>query len=55
MNISNKSGNYLAMTERRIITGINDSLGFFPVVSIIGPRLVGKTILAKQIPASFYF
>lgn len=39
------------MIDRRIIEDINDSLGFFPVVSIIGPRQVGKTTLAKQIMA----
>ena len=37
------------MITRRIITEITDSLSFFPVVSIIGPRQVGKTTLAKQI------
>ena len=37
------------MITRRIFTEITDSLGFFPVVSIIGPRQVGKTTLAKQI------
>lgn len=35
--------------ERRIFSKINDSLNFFPVVSIIGPRQVGKTTLAKMI------
>lgn len=39
------------MIVRRIIADINDSLGFFPVVSIIGPRQVGKTTLAKIIMA----
>jgi uncharacterized protein len=39
------------MIDRRIIADINDSLGFFPVVSIIGPRQVGKTTLAKLIMA----
>jgi uncharacterized protein len=39
------------MIDRRIIADINDSLGFFPVVSIIGPRQVGKTTLAKIIMA----
>ena len=37
------------MINRRIIADINDSLSFFPVVSIVGPRQVGKTTLAKQI------
>lgn len=37
------------MITRRIFTEISDSLSFFPVVSIIGPRQVGKTTLAKQI------
>lgn len=37
------------MITRRIFTEIMDSLSFFPVVSIIGPRQVGKTTLAKQI------
>lgn len=35
--------------NRRISAEIHDSLSFFPVVSIIGPRQVGKTTLAKQI------
>jgi predicted AAA+ superfamily ATPase len=34
---------------RRISSEILDSLSFFPVVSIIGPRQVGKTTLAKSI------
>ncbi len=37
------------MINRRIFTYIKDSLSFFPVVSIIGPRQVGKTTLAEQI------
>ena len=37
------------MITRRILTEITDSLSFFQVVSIIGPRQVGKTTLAKQI------
>lgn len=37
------------MFTRRIIVDIKESLTFFPVVSIIGPRQVGKTTLAKQI------
>jgi predicted AAA+ superfamily ATPase len=37
------------MFTRRIIADIKESLMFFPVVSIIGPRQVGKTTLAKQI------
>jgi len=37
------------MINRRISSEIKDSLSFFPVVSIIGPRQVGKTTLAKQI------
>ena len=37
--------------SRRIGSEINDSLGFFPVVAIIGPRQVGKTTLAKSIIA----
>ncbi len=37
------------MINRRILTDIKDSLSFFPVVSIIGPRQVGKTTLAEQI------
>jgi len=35
--------------RRNIINEINDSLRFFPVVSIIGPRQVGKTTLAKML------
>lgn len=41
------------MIRRRIIKEINESLAYFPVVSIIGPRQVGKTTLAKQIIADF--
>ena len=37
------------MITRIIYTEITNSLSFFPVVSIIGPRQVGKTTLAKQI------
>ena len=40
------------MIIRNIHKDIEDSLTFFPVVSIIGPRQVGKTTLAKQIMAS---
>ena len=35
--------------KRRIIDELKDSLSYFPVVSIIGPRQVGKTTLAKMI------
>ena len=41
------------MINRRISTGIKDSLSFFQVVAIIGPRQVGKTTLAKQIMSEF--
>lgn len=37
------------MINRRVSSEIKDSLSFFSVVSIIGPRQVGKTTLAKQI------
>jgi predicted AAA+ superfamily ATPase len=37
------------MITRRIISDIRDSLSFFPVVAIIGPRQVGKTTLARMI------
>lgn len=37
------------MINRRILAEILDSLSYFPVVSIIGPRQVGKTTLAKQL------
>lgn len=37
------------MITRKILTKVKDSLLFFPVVAIIGPRQVGKTTLAKQI------
>jgi len=37
------------MISRRILAEISDSLSFFPVVAIIGPRQVGKTTLAKQV------
>ena len=40
------------MINRRVSSEIKDSLSFFPVVSIIGPRQVGKTTLAKQIMSS---
>lgn len=39
------------MIDRRIISDLNDSLSYFPVVSIIGPRQVGKTTLARQLMA----
>lgn len=41
------------MISRRIFNEINESLSYFPVVSIIGPRQVGKTTLAKQIMTDF--
>ena len=37
------------MITRRILEDIKESLGFFPVVALIGPRQVGKTTLAKQL------
>jgi len=37
------------MLQRRIQKETIESLSFFPVVAIIGPRQVGKTTLAKQI------
>jgi predicted AAA+ superfamily ATPase len=37
------------MIARRIYADIQDSLSYFPIVAIIGPRQVGKTTLAKQI------
>lgn len=37
------------MIARRIYADIKDSLSYFPIVAIIGPRQVGKTTLAKQI------
>ena len=37
------------MIKRIKINEIVDSLAFFPVVGIIGPRQVGKTTLAKQL------
>jgi uncharacterized protein len=37
------------MIIRSIYKEIEDSLAFFPVVAIVGPRQVGKTTLAKQI------
>jgi uncharacterized protein len=39
------------MIKRRLLNEIQQSMDFFPVVSIIGPRQVGKTTLAKQIMA----
>jgi len=39
------------MIKRRISKDISDSLSFFPVVAIIGPRQVGKTTLARIIIA----
>ncbi|MBN1927113.1 MAG: ATP-binding protein [Prolixibacteraceae bacterium] len=41
------------MITRRIKNEIYESLDFFPVVSIIGPRQVGKTTLAKQLMSEF--
>ena len=41
------------MIIRRILNEIRESLDFFPVVSIIGPRQVGKTTLAKQLISEF--
>ena len=41
------------MITRRILAEIRDSLSYFPVVSIIGPRQVGKTTLAKQLMEGF--
>jgi uncharacterized protein len=41
------------MIKRRILQEIRESLNFFPVVAIIGPRQVGKTTLAKQIISEF--
>jgi hypothetical protein len=37
------------MITRRILTDVRDSLTFFPVVALVGPRQVGKTTLAKLI------
>jgi len=37
------------MVKRRLFNEVCQSMEFFPVVSIIGPRQVGKTTLAKQI------
>jgi predicted AAA+ superfamily ATPase len=37
------------MITRRLLTDVRESLTFFPVVALIGPRQVGKTTLAKQI------
>ncbi|QMW00107.1 ATP-binding protein [Spirosoma foliorum] len=37
------------MIDRAIITRVKENLTFFPIVSIIGPRQVGKTTLAKQL------
>lgn len=42
------------MLIRRITAEIKESLSFFPVVSIIGLRQVGKTTLAKQIMQDFH-
>lgn len=37
------------MITRRILSEVRDSLTFFPVVALVGPRQVGKTTLAKLI------
>lgn len=37
--------------ERRIKSEIKESLNYFPIVAIIGPRQVGKTTLAKALIA----
>jgi predicted AAA+ superfamily ATPase len=39
--------------DRNIIPQVIDSLKYFPVVSIIGPRQVGKTTLAKTVVGEF--
>lgn len=37
------------MITRRILSDVRNSLTFFPVVALVGPRQVGKTTLAKLI------
>lgn len=37
------------MIDRAITSRIKEDIGFFSIVSIIGPRQVGKTTLAKQL------
>lgn len=37
------------MLERGIVLEIEESLSYFPVIGIIGPRQVGKTTLAKSL------
>jgi len=37
------------MIIRRVLSDISDSLNFFPVVAIVGPRQVGKTTIAKMV------
>jgi uncharacterized protein len=39
------------MIERFVKTDIIDSLSYFPVAGILGPRQVGKTTLAKELQA----
>jgi predicted AAA+ superfamily ATPase len=42
------------MNIQRILSSeIKESLEFFPVVAILGPRQCGKTTLAKEIIAKF--
>ena len=41
------------MIRRKITTEISNLLQEFPVVSVLGPRQVGKTTLAEEIAASF--
>ena len=40
------------MIQRTILPQIEQALGYFPVVGIVGPRQVGKTTLAKMIEQS---
>ena len=35
------------MIQRSILPQVQQALGYFPVIGIIGPRQVGKTTLAK--------
>jgi uncharacterized protein len=38
------------MIERRILPFLLETLGYFPIVGLIGSRQVGKTTLAKSLP-----
>ena len=46
---------FQGIIKRKLQWEIKDSLGFFPIVGIIGPRQVGKTTLVKDVQATLDF